>query len=286
MVHNESTFILMSSTLHFDATNDAFDVVTLGGQIFCEAMECLEVCTACDLVPSGRPTASPPTPSGHPTAPPLATLYPTPQPKVPAHAASNSYTMPVLMAAAGVMAVMAGVVAIDRRRRHARRGSGRTASELRVEETPLGYQQPLLRGDEQVVPAPIVELVGCSIMNSYELSPAPIFVVGRNSMCVAKWSPGMEIAAPSLVDPVGLPVADLPFVNPSDGQRLDRNLRRIFEAPGGHDSTKTFVLHLRTRNGRVLLETRADHLVTESEAIVVFTGRQACMMAPSRRGDV
>lgn len=163
-----------------------------------------------------------------------------------------------------------------------------------------GYRRPLLGQDDQgKEPEPVedagrlprdaagpdvFELVGCSAMSSYEHSPAPIFVVGRNSMCIIKWSPGMKIAAPTIVDPVGVPVTELPFVNPSDGDRFDRNLLRIFEAPSKHDNARTLVLYLRTTNGRVLLEMRADHLVTESEAIVVFTGRQvesslACMMA-------
>ena len=243
-----------------------YPIVNLGGQIWCEAMDCLEICTACKSVPSGSPTASP-----------LATLHPTPQPKLPTHAESKSSIL--LMVAAGGLSgalVLAVVVAVDRRRRYARRASGRTLFE------------PLLGQADQDAPAPIlpqsVELVGCSVMNSYELSPAPIFVVGRNSLCVAKWSPGMKIVAPMQDSPVGLPVADLPFVNPSDGHRFDRNLRRIFEAPAEHDKTQTFMLYLWTRNGRVLLETRADHLVTETEAIVVFTGREvdsdlACMMA-------
>ena len=192
----------------------------------------------------------------------------------------------MLLMAAGLAGGLALVVeiAVEWWRRHTRCGQ-RTAIaggvELRVGEdgeTLPGYQ-PLLRQNEQSI-----ELVGCSVMASYERSLAPIFVVGRNGMRVVTWSPGMVIAAPTLVDPVGTLIVDLPFVNPRDGQRFDQNLRRIFEAPAEHDNTQTFMLHLRTRSGRALIETRADHLVTESEPIVVMTGRTvdsdlACIIA-------
>ena len=252
LVHGEGTMVLTNPTFLFDALSN-INIVNLGGQIRCEDMECLELCTAC--VPSGSPAVSP-----------------TPQPKFPTHADSKSSSLLMATAAGGLGTTWLVVAVIWRRRQ--------ICPQLQL-ETPLGNQQPLLGQDDHVAPA--VELVGCSVMNSFELSPAPIFVVGRDSMCVVKWSPGMEVAAPILGDPVGLPVADLPFVDQSDGHRFDRDLRRIFEAPAEHNNARTFMLYLWTKNGRVLLETRADHLVTETEAIVVFTGREvdsdlACMI--------
>ena len=255
LVHGEGTMVLTNPTFLFDALSN-INIVNLGGQIRCEDMECLELCTACELVPSESPAVSP-----------------TPQPKFPTHADSKSSSLLIAAAAGGLVTTWLVVAVIWRRRQ--------ICPQLQL-ETPLGNQQPLLGQDDRVAPA--VELVGCSVMTSFELSPAPIFVVGRDSMCVVKWSPGMEIAAPILGDPVGLPVADLPFVDQSDGHRFDRDLRRIFEAPAEHNNARTFMLYLRTQNGCVLLETRADHLVTETEAIVVFTGREvdsdlACMIA-------
>ena len=247
-------------------------IVNQGGQVQCASMECLPVCTTCESVPSMAPTS-------HPTG--------SPQPNVKAGGEANNspYRIWLEVAGSGVMVAWLLVIAMAvewRRHRTLCGFRGTAVDELQVGQTTFSnYQRPLL-GQEDAHPES-VELVGCSVMMSYERSPAPIFVVGRNGLCVTKWSPGMAIAAPALVDPVGSPVSSLPFVNPRDGRRFDRNLRRIFETPAEHDNAQTFVLHLRTRNGHVLLEMRADHLVTEAEPIVVMTGRQvdsnlACMM--------
>ena len=95
----------------------------------------------------------------------------------------------------------------------------------------------------------------------------------------------MESVAPLHVDPVGSLLVDLPFVNPNDGGRLLTKLEKIFAAPTEHDhAAKVFALYLTTLRGVVLLEMRADHLVSEAEPIIVLTGRMvdadlACMMA-------
>ena len=263
--------MLASSVFRFNAANNTTGIVNLGGQVQCATMECLPVCTTCEPVPSVAPTS-------HPTG--------SPQPNVTARGEANNspYIIWLVVASLGALVAVVIVMAVEwRRRRRTLCGfRGTAVDELQVSQTTFSnYQRPLL-GQEDAHPES-VELVGCSVMMSYERSPAPIFVVGRNGLCVTKWSPGMAIAAPALVDPVGSPVSSLPFVNPRDGRRFDRNLRRIFETPAEHDNAQTFVLHLRTRNGHVLLEMRADHLVTEAEPIVVMTGRQvdsdlACMM--------
>ena len=54
----------------------------------------------------------------------------------------------------------------------------------------------------------------------------------------------MNVAAPTLVTPVGRLLSELPFVNDDDGYRLHRILGQIFEAPDEHDYSQTFVLHL------------------------------------------
>ena len=138
-------------------------------------------------------------------------------------------------------------------------------------------QESLLRQDGfTIIEIDSVELVERSVMiRSYEKSPAPVFVVGRDSMRVSLWSPGMAIAAPMVRNPLGGLLSDLPFVNASDGDQLDQFLRRIFEAPAEHDAARTYMLHLRNRHRNVLLEMVATHFhVRDSEPIIVMTGRQ------------
>ena len=268
--------MLMSSMFGSNTTNDIPDVVNQGGQIQCDAMECLPFCTACQLVPSQMPTPAPMPTSHHPTEPPPQNV----------RARDKATSIPVLLMAAGLGGALAVAIAVGLRRRRLTRCGRRTVIAVNVElrvgeggETLSGHQPLLHRQNAQRT-----ELVGYSVMASYERSLAPIFVVGRNSMRVVTWSWGMAIAVPTLVDPVGMPIVDLPFVDPRDGQRFDQSLRRIFEAPAEHENTQTFMLHLRTRSGRALIETRADHLITELEPIVVMTGRTvdsdlACIMA-------
>jgi hypothetical protein len=87
----------------------------------------------------------------------------------------------------------------------------------------------------------------------------------------------MRHAAPTRGSPVGWLLSNLPFVNSEDGERLHRILELIFEAPGKHDADRTFMLHLvvAPNNELVLLEMVATHVyVTESEPVIVLTGRQ------------
>ena len=83
-----------------------------------------------------------------------------------------------------------------------------------------------------------------------------MFVVTRESMRIELWSPGMAIAVPTSRHPVGKLLSELPFVDDEDGYRLHRGLGRIFEAPGEHDHSRTFMLHLLAGHRRVLLEVR------------------------------
>ena len=94
-------------------------------------------------------------------------------------------------------------------------------------------------------------------------------------MRITLWSPGMASACPTRGSPVGWLLSNLPFVDSNDGYRLHRSLARIFETPGEHDHTRTFMLHLLAQNSRVLIEMVATHvLVTESEPVIVLTGQQ------------
>ena len=142
-------------------------------------------------------------------------------------------------------------------------------------ELPSNQQSLLQLENIATVPAS-VELVERSVMTkSYETSPAPVFVVGRDSMRITLWSPGMAIAAPTLRNPVGSLLSDLPFVKAGDQARLDQFLRRIFLAPAEHDHARTCMLHLRAKSSQVLLEVVATHFfVRDSEPIIVMTGRQ------------
>jgi len=85
----------------------------------------------------------------------------------------------------------------------------------------------------------------------------------------------MDVAAPMLGNPVGWLLSDLPFVNVRARTRLCEVVgHKIEMAQQDHARTKsTVMLHLRARNGPVLLEMVADTLDTEFDTTIVFTGR-------------
>ena len=303
LVGGSGTVSLVNSAFQSNIDANAVDaasvgIVNLHGQVQCDAKTgCFPVCTVCQDAPTLQPTGLPP----------------ALQPMGGTRERKNLSHITWLLAAGlscGVVAVAMAVSMKTVEWRRRLRGIGGVELSLPSSSLALtcssalssSYRAPLLEQDsaEHIGSSAMLcsaEYVGRSAMLSYERSLAPIFVVGGNSMLI-KWSPGMAIAVPTNMDPVGSLVSGLPFVNPRDGDRFDRNLRRIFEAPAEHDSAQTFMLHFHTRNGRVLLEMRADYLVAESplegpeaamltarEPIVVVAGRQvdsdlACMMAP------
>ena len=237
----------------------------------CGEMECLPICTACVLGPSPMPSPLPTTvaPTALPTAAPTA-----------GQIRANATNMPRLVAglASGCLVLLAiGVVAIwNCTCRRCDVGLGDDDSTRGASALPSNQQSLLWLDNDHIAKSELVELVERSVMiRSYATSPAPVFVVGRDSMRVTLWSPGMAIAAPMLRNPVGCLLSDLPFVNASDGYRLGRFLRRIFEAPAEHDAARTYMLHLQNRHRNVLLEMVATHFdVRGSEAVVVMAGRQ------------
>ena len=96
-------------------------------------------------------------------------------------------------------------------------------------------------------------------------------------MRITLCSPGMNAAAPMVVNPVGCRLSDLPLVDANDGYRLHRFLEKICDAPREHDHTKTFVLHLVATSRRVLFEMTASlvpEAASESGDFIVLTGRQ------------
>ena len=259
---------------------DGICITNAGGHVQCDVAGCLPVCTECaDHLPRS--------PSSAPTVP----LYPT------VRMGSEKRGLNLRLVATWVIGSWIGCLGtycvIVVWRRYARKvrmlhhtvcaGATLNVALLpgaeRMDEAPPELSpslRPLLRQG--------VELVGSSIMNSHALSLAPVFAVEPNESRIVIWSPGMVVAAPMLADPLNLPLSGLPFVNPNDGCLLNRRIRTIFDAPAQHDTAATFMLHLRTSRGFVLLEMRADHLVGSSGPIIVLAGRHvdeslACMMA-------
>ena len=77
-----------------------------------------------------------------------------------------------------------------------------------------------------------------------------------------------------LHNPVGCLVSDLPFVNDSAQTRACEVIRRKIVMSAKTAMKSTVMLHLRARNGPVLLEMLADALGAEFEdAAIVLTGR-------------
>ena len=225
----------------------------------CGEMGCLPVCTACVLVPSAMPS-------------PLPTVE-----QIRADATTDWSRL--LLGLASCIFVLCALLVATRLscRRHCASGLNDDNGSIGSALARLSNQQPLLQLDEGILTkSGSVELVERSVMiRSYETSPAPVFVIGGDSMRISIWSPGMAIAAPMVRKPVGGLLSDLPFMDASDVCRLDRFLRRIFEAPAEHDHSRTYMLHLDTKNRHVLLEMVATHFfVRDSEPVVVMTGRQ------------
>ena len=284
LVERHSRINILDSEFHANVDGigtDDIGIVNLGGQLQCDATGCLQVCTECRdyPAPSVWPSSSP-TPMAIVSLPPTALLPPTVRPPSRAQPITRRWWFVVGL---GCLAAWCGVTFLCFGHRRKCRGFGLNSGA----ETALSrYQRALLdaRSDEPEPGSELsVELVGHSVLKAYETSLAPVFVVGSTNMRIAMWSPGLAVAAPTHVDPVGLLLSDLPFVNASDGYRLHKSLGRIFDAPAEHDAAQTFALHLRTNKGVVLLEMQAHYLMTVCESIIVMTGRQvdpelACMM--------
>ena len=266
-VHSEGTLVLTSSV--FRLNRFATGIVNLGGEVQCGEMECLPVCTACALVPSPTPLQLPTT-----VAPiVVVTAAPTAEQILADDATDRAWPIYVAIC----LGLLAIVVAALRYRTVRRYVVGLSNDSTVGASVSPSNQEPLLQLDDNTLTElRSVELVERSVMiRSYETSPAPVFVVGRDSMRISLWSPGMAIAAPMVRNPVGGLLSDLPFVNASDGDQLDQFLKQVFSAPAEHDHARTCMLHLRTQNRHVLLEMVATHFfVRDSESIVVMTGRQ------------
>ena len=261
--------VFQSNGRHGDGTG----IVNLHGQVQCDVnFGCLPICTVCrdEEMPSLSPKTVPPTLS--PTRPP---------PRVRVTPALTKYFAIEVVA---IIMLICIITAVGQSCRNTNRswdeGSMGDANPLLMGlEVEIGIVTATHSSDQLLGDAPesgSVELTTRSaVMKSFEVSPAPVFVVARNTMRVVVWSPGMNMAAPMIVSPVGRLVSELPFVNHTDGYRLHRALLRSFDNLGENDETRVFMLHLHAQGMHVLLEMVATHIfVAESEPIIVLTGRQ------------
>ena len=255
-------------------STDGIGIENSGGQVHCHAdgTACFAVCTTC------QDDVLPPIPTHQPTFGGLSSSPPTPQ---------SAATVPrvVWWVGCGILALVTGVVVMTWRWVRARRLSDSNPGEelpatleLRLQTGRNAFNYQPLAGSDTDSRGSVSEtekILPSSVMESFKISPAPIFVIGRNSMRIVVWSPGMAMAAPMFVEPLDCLVSGLPFVNESDGFRLHRSLEQIFEAPADRDNGRTFMLHLRARSERVvLLEMIANYFVTEDEPIIALTGRE------------
>lgn len=261
---------LLQSTFQSNyATNstDGIGITNLGGEVQCEPARWFPVCTAVFSPPAPQPTAGWPLLSPPPTPQPTVVVATTP---VSRRSETNLMIWLVVGVCLGLALLMVGVAIAWQReawRHRMLRYVGLEPSGGTVERQMRSNQQPMLPREGA---SEYLELVTRSIMSSYEVSPAPVFVVSCHAIRISLWSPGMTEAAPMVSRPVGCLLSELPFVNASDGARLHRMMVRIFEAPGEHDTTRTFMLHFK----HVLLEATATHvLIAESEPIIVMTCR-------------
>ena len=290
MLLNEGVIDLLHSTFVNNGDADPVGIVNVRGEIRCKKTDdCFSICTVCLTTP----------PTFQPTVEQVIILSPPTQQPTIARTTSKqrrwswSQSTVEWASAVGLMSVLGLVVMW----RCCCLRSNSVINELVAESSIDQRFLPLNGGSESsdsveliahslVTPCRQLELdgapdsgesieIGASFLKSYETSPAPVFVVARDSMRITLWSPGMAIAAPMVVNPVGCLISELPFVNKNDGDRLHYSLERIFDNLGGHDEPRMFVLHLIVQNRRVLLEMVATHVfVTESEPIIVLTGRQ------------
>ena len=279
----------------------------LGGEILCHTIDgCVRYCTAClSPTPQQPTTPTPPPTAGDEVVPSLSpttssdekvapSSLPTLQPSVAKTGSKQSrrswsqnivpwYVSAGLVCVLGLGVVMLGLGVVVRRYRML--CCVRPNPELRA-ELQFATLNPELVAEEDMV-LPVLQLDGTSepepspiefashstVMKSYEVSPAPVFVVNRSSMRITLWSPGMMMASPMLTAPLGCLLSELPFVNAIDGERLHRALVRFFDE--NDDVIRTVMLHLRAQGGHVLLEMVATKVfATESEPSIVLTGRK------------
>ena len=269
LLHKGGIIDLVHSTFrtNYDGT-DGIGIENFRGEVHCDPTSCFPVCTTC--------LWSPP-PSLQPTV--QQGVLGSPLPTVEAVSKRSFPVFTTIGLSIGLGVIFIAMLLVWRRWLNSNRRDRRRFERLVAGEHAT-LVRPLVRLDAASNMEPnsdkSVELVAPSVMMSYEYSPAPVFVVDCNSVRIKLWSPGMKIAAPMVRDPVGRHVLDLPFVNISDRAKVHQFFGKICDAPGEHDATRTFMLHLFAPDQQhVLLEMTATHMYAlESEPIIVCVGRQ------------
>ena len=194
LVHKDGHIVLLDSNFHANLAGNSSDgvgIVNLGGDVQCDAADCLPVCTECQL--SSAPTKSPPT--SHPTVAIRAEMK--------GSSWSGSSRLASAFVGGGLAMLSAGIVVAWRRR------TGRYHCFAFDAITPVALgseshegrtradsnEQPLLRSDTRTaepnsVERNAVELVPSSVMLRSTLSgsPAPIFAIGSD-LHIVLWSP-------------------------------------------------------------------------------------------------
>jgi hypothetical protein len=256
---------------------DGIGIVNLHGQVQCDAnVGCLPVCTLCpgEEVPARPPTLPPTLPPREKLTPMPTTTTRTQTERKTDEFGGSDFFVGVAISTLCLSVVIA-VVRRARRKASRSRGEGIEVFEVTSLLTDLEFDK-IPTDDAAASESKSVELtVRSDVMRSYEVSPAPAFVVARSSMRIKTWSPGMAIAAPMRVIPVGWHISELPFVNAADANRLHRMLVSSSCDLAANDEHRTFVLNLYVQGRGVLLEMVATHILgAESEPVIVLSGRE------------
>ena len=84
----------------------------------------------------------------------------------------------------------------------------------------------------------------------------------------------MTAIVPLVSDPRDQLLGELPFVNTRAFLKCQAAIRQAFDDAAGEKENVQVMLHLNTRNGNTLLEMVANIVRSESDVVVILTGRQ------------
>ena len=289
--------------------DDGVGIVNLNGQVQCDAIVgCLPVCTVCrGEVPSLPPTRPP---IVQITATPTSASRTRKTDGWPAASTFAVVALSIWCLASSVLAVKQ----LWRLKlgRDADQRSGRESSdgvEVNLLQSPLvqkvvfhdvattrnrnAAEEPVHTGNRVALP-----------WSAIGSSPASILAINRE-MRIEAWSQGacdscllwcygpshvnpalrfvsrvhlfvgagMFVSVPLVDDPRDQLITALPFVNPSAGIRCHNAIRQVFDARIEQENVQ-IVLNLETLNGPTLLEMVANVVRTESNVLVILTGRE------------
>ena len=189
------TVVLTKSVFHLNPV--ATGIVNLGGEVRCGEMECLPVCTACELVPSPVPTANPTASPSAPAAVPSA--LPT---------SANKTERNVVISVSAVILLACGVAIAKLKRRFCCKSRAATNDDVTeplvttVERDLAQFSEHGTRGSSNPsypgsrLKRGSIELSHDATTSHYSLppsvmesSPSPI-LVARHDMRIIIWSTG------------------------------------------------------------------------------------------------